>query len=114
MVRRIAVALFAVLFAFIQPLRAAEPADAKPAGVGVTVPVFEIDGPLTESPAGEELPIFGPPPASLKGTLERMGKAAKDPAVKAVVVLSERGGVGPAQIEEIRQAIGDMRKAGKD
>ena len=43
-----------------------------------------------------------------------MNKAAKDPNVKAVVLLSERSGVGLAQIEELRKAVANIRGAGKE
>src|SRR5687767_11916212 len=113
--RRFIVGLLAVFVAFVSAGRApaAAAAAAEGAGTAQAVPVFRIDGPITESPAGEELPIFAPPGDSLKDLVERMSKAAKDPAVKAVVVLSENGMAGPAQVEELRQAIGKIRAAGK-
>jgi hypothetical protein len=43
-----------------------------------------------------------------------MDKAAKDPAVKAVVIAAEHVSAGPAQVEELRQAIDQMKAGGKD
>jgi protease-4 len=106
MVRTLVVVLCSILTAFASFARGAE--------TPVTVPVFQVNGVVNESPANEELPIFGPPPTSLKDLVERMEKAAKDPAIKSVVVLSENAGVGLGQVEELRQAMGDIRKAGKD
>jgi hypothetical protein len=77
MFRRIAVAAIAAYVAFANaPVRADEPAKTS-----TVVPVFRLDGPLTERPAGEELPIFDQPGTSLKDVIERMNKASKDPAV---------------------------------
>jgi protease-4 len=125
MTRRIAVALgvsiasLALLLTRPAPAQEAAGAskdakDKKNAPAKPVIPVFVFDGPLTESPADEELPLFGPQPSSLKSMLERMGKAAGDPNVKAVVVLSERGGVGLGQIEEVRKSIANLRAAGKE
>jgi hypothetical protein len=70
------------MFAFaLPPSLYAEPipgqADAA-AGAGgaapaakVVVPVFRLDGPVTESPAGAEMSLFAPPGTSLKVLLER-------------------------------------------
>src|SRR5438067_854344 len=58
--------------------------DGKP-----VVAVFNFHGELTEKSAGEDLPIFGPPPQSLRETVEHMRKAATDANVKAVVLMSE-------------------------
>ncbi len=88
-----------------------QPAEEKPRDI---VAVFRLDGPLAEVPAGEMLPLFGPPGTSLKEVVERIGKAAEDPAVKAVVLLPDSAVVGPAQVEELRAAIERVRKKGKE
>ena len=114
MLRRLAVAVFALLFAFayLLPGRVAhaqenKTPEAAPAAQAAktVVPVFRLDGPITESPTGEEIPLFSPPGTSLKDVIERMGKAARDPSIKAVVVVAESVSAGPAQCEELRQAI---------
>jgi protease-4 len=43
-----------------------------------------------------------------------MGKAATDPAVKAVVILPETDGLGSAQVEELRSVMSQLRKHGKE
>ena len=42
------------------------------------------------------------------------GQAAEDDAVKAVVMMHEGGSIGPAQREELRQAMAKLRAAGKE
>lgn len=79
-----------------------------------SVPVFRLDGAITESPAPEGLPIFDAPGESLKDLLARMDKAAKDPAVHGVVLIINNPQLGAGQIEEIRQAVAAIRAAGKD
>jgi protease IV len=78
------------------------------------VAVFRLDGPVTEVPADELEQMFGQPGASLKDLVTRLGKAAADPAVKAVVILPETGWLGAAQIEELRAAMGAVRKQDKE
>ena len=79
-----------------------------------TVPVFDLSGQLAEQPVDNSLPIFGPQPQSLRDVVSRMDKAAKDPQVKAVVVLADDAGFGYAQAAELRQAMQNLRTAGKD
>jgi protease-4 len=96
--------------------RAALAADAPPdkAEAKAVIPVFRFDSDLTEAPAGESLPLFGEPGVTLREVVERMDKAATDPAVKAAVVMVEGGGFGLGQAEELRRAIDRLRAAGKD
>ena len=79
------------------------------------IPVFRLDGPITESPPDEMAAIFGGEKGiSLKDLVSHLRKAGKDPNVKAVVILPEGGGPGLAQAEELRQAIQQIRASGKD
>lgn len=78
------------------------------------VAVFRLDGPLTEVPTGDDLAVFGPIGTSLKELVERMDKAADDPAVKAVVILPESTSPGPGQVEELREALARIRGRGKE
>jgi protease-4 len=87
-------------------------ADAPPAKP--TVAVFTLSGPLSESPTDESLPLFGPPGTSLRDVTGRMTKAARDPNVKAVVLLADNAQLGPAQVEELRQSLALLRAANKD
>src|SRR4051794_3108694 len=98
MFRRIALALMVMLIAFVNTARAEDPAKSDTSSnaskSSAVVPVFRLDGAISERPVGEELPIFEPPGVSLKDLIERMNKAAKDPGVKAVVVVAEQPAFG--------------------
>ena len=90
----------------------AKPAEKKAADK-VVIPVFKLDGAISEAPRGEEL--FGAAGGeSLKGLVERLDKARQDPQVKAIALLLESPGLGPAQLEEVRQALDAFRAAGKE
>ena len=78
------------------------------------IAVFRLEGALTEAPAGEAFPMFGPPGTSLRELVARLGKAADDPAVKAVIILPDSVSLGQAQAEELRQAISRLRGGGKE
>ena len=93
--------------------RAEDKKDKKPAPKP-TIAVFRLGGGITEEPEDELFPFGGPPPVSLKDLVARMKKAKDDANVKALVILSEGGSVGSAQTEELRQAMGQFRSAGKD
>jgi protease-4 len=77
------------------------------------VAVFRLDGALSEPPKAEGL-FDTDRGVSLKDLVERLNKAAKDDNVKAVVMLDEGATIGTAQREELRQAMANIRKAGKD
>src|SRR5205085_10812929 len=53
------------------------------------VPIFRLDGPLSEVPEGDASQLFSVPGTSLKELVGRLAEAATDPAVKAVVLLPE-------------------------
>lgn len=78
------------------------------------IAVFRLSGPLTEVPTSEDLALFGPVGTSLKKLVERLDKAADDPAVKAVVLLPESTSPGPGQVEELREALAKIRSRGKE
>jgi protease-4 len=86
-------------------------AEEKPRNI---VPVFRLEGPLTEAPVDDTLQMFSQTGTSLKDLVKRLNKAASDPEVKAVVILPESMSVGSAQIEELRAAIALIRKKDKD
>jgi protease-4 len=79
------------------------------------VAVIRLNAPIVETPVNESLP-FGETrqPLSLKDLTARLAKARDDQAVKAVVILLESSTFGAAQAEEIRQAIAEVSKSGKD
>jgi protease-4 len=92
-----------------------KPKEEKKADAGPkTVVVFRLKTKLQESPAEDPLSLSGAKPATLKDIVGKMKKAEKDDAVKAVVLLHEGGGIGAAQVEELRQAMASLRAAGKD
>jgi protease-4 len=91
--------------------RAASPA-TQPAAKPV-IAVFELRGELSEQPMDDSLPLFGPTPPALRDIVERLGKAADDADVQAVVLLADDASIGIAQIEELRAAIQKIRAAGK-
>jgi protease-4 len=84
----------------------------KPAAKPI-IAVFQLRGDISEEPADESLPLFGPPGPSLRDVVERMTKAAADPDVKAVVILADEASFGFAQMEELRAAMQKVRAAGK-
>ena len=90
--------------------RADEKADKAAPGV---VAVFGLSGPITEAPVAEDFPFGGATGESLKSLVERMNKAAADDEVKGVVILLGGASPGPAQIEELRRVIANIRAAGK-
>src|ERR1043166_6695864 len=85
-------------------------ADEKP---GSIVAVFRLNG-LTEIPADSTFELFGEHGTSLKELVGRLNKAATDSTVKAVVIMPESPALGPAQVEELRQAMADVRKHDKE
>ena len=78
------------------------------------VPVFRLDGPVTEVPADQSFAMFGAPPTSLKEVVARLTKAANDSAVKAVVLLPDSAALGLGQVEELRAAVSLIRGHGKE
>lgn len=87
----------------------------KKEGPKAVIAVFTFDRPIVEKPPAEDFPLFSPiTPASLKDVVERMNKAKGDTNVKAVVLLLDEVSLSLAQIEEIRQAMDAIKKAGKE
>ncbi|QEH34940.1 Protease 4 [Aquisphaera giovannonii] len=89
--------------------------DAKPeAPPKPKVAVFRLGGTVQETPTDDVFNFGGEASVPLQTLVSRMDKAAGDPAVKAVVILLESPTVGSSQVEELRQAIGRIRAAGKE
>jgi protease IV len=78
------------------------------------VAVFRLAGPITESPADDTFSFGASKGVALKDLVARLKKAAADPAIKAVVLLPDGGSIGMAQVEEVRQAMKEVRSAGKE
>jgi protease-4 len=112
------VALVPLLGVGAEPEPAGKKVEAKKAEVKkadkAVIPVFRLSGTLKESPAEDTFPFGSPTSVSLKELLERLKKAKDTPEVKAVVLLPEAESVGRAQVEELRQAMKQLRDAGKD
>src|ERR1700728_4260945 len=103
--------MISALFLLVASARAqtAPVAPAKP-----EIAVFDLKGEMGETPVDDSLALFGPPPPNLRDVVARMDKAAKDPDVKAVVVLEDDADFGIGQAEELLQAMKTLRDAGKD
>jgi protease-4 len=96
-------------------LPAACSADEKKADAGPkTIAVFNLKSTLQESPVEDPLSLSAAKPVTLKDLVAHLKKAAKDDAVAAVVLLHQGGGIGTAQVEELRQAIAGLRTVQKD
>ena len=89
-------------------------AEAKPAPPKPRIAVFRLTGDVTELPPDETFSFGSVGGVSLRDLVERMKKAARDPEVKAVVILHEGGSVGAGQVEELRGAMAKVRSAGKE
>jgi len=90
-------------------LARADTKTTKPApALVLTIPV---GGELAERGGG--LPFFGQRRRSLKEILELMVKVRDDAAVSTVVLELSAFSVGTATVQEIRQAVQDLRSAGK-
>ncbi|AMV36211.1 signal peptide peptidase SppA [Planctomyces sp. SH-PL62] len=88
--------------------------EKKPEPPKPRVAVFRLSGAVKETPREEVLNLGGETSTPLWTLIERMDKAAKDPAVKAVVVILEGPSVGAAQVAEIRRAFDRLKAAGKE
>ena len=78
-----------------------------------TLPVFKLDGALSESPSELAALLGDGRPKTLYELVSRMEQAADDPDVPAVVILIESPRMGFGQTQEIRGAMGRLRQAGK-
>lgn len=101
------------LFAAAPDDKAAQPADAAEAmkPKRLSVAHVQIKGSLPEGPA---LPgLFGETLETLDGLMRRLRQAEEDDKLNAVVIHVEDLGIGWAKVNELREAIGRVRKAGK-
>ena len=80
---------------------------------GATLPVFRLDGALSESPSELAHLLGETKPQTLHELVSRLDQAAQDSQVPAVVILLESPEIGLAQTQELRQAMGRLRQAGK-
>jgi protease-4 len=99
--------------------QSSEPSESGASGSGAdqapaVIAVFKLDGVVLESPQAPDLFSLGQPQVSLLDLVRRIRAAGTDDAVKAIVILAEGARMGPAQIEEISQAISYARAKHKD
>ncbi|MBM3863334.1 MAG: signal peptide peptidase SppA [Verrucomicrobia bacterium] len=90
----------------------------EPAATTTRIPVYSLDGPLTESGVVESSLVDGPPddqrPVTHFDLIRSLSRAAKDAEVKGVAVHADNAEMNFAQLQEIRRRLLDIRKAGKD
>lgn len=110
----LAAALAAALFAPAARAQEKPEGEAKPEAPKARVAVFRLSGSIQETPRDDVLNLGGESSTPLWSLIERLDKAAKDPAVKAVVVILEGARPGQAQTAEIRAAFERLKAAGKD
>ena len=80
----------------------------------VKVPYFKLGGPIGETPKDLGMSFGGDKSVSLKELLGRLKKIREDANVPAVVISLEQPQLGLAQIQELRQAMSNIRAADKD
>lgn len=99
--------------AWVAPATAADEKKDKPKGDPVIAHI-KLSGDLDETPEGDS--PFGASAENLKARLDRIKKAKKDPAVKALLLHLEGlefGLFSFGKIEEVRRAVADFRASGK-
>lgn len=85
---------------------------AQPAGNGrVRIGWVELEGQLKERADG--LGGLGPQRPTLRGVIESLAGAAKDPTLRGLVIRLKDAQLGTTQVEEIGRAIAELRRAGK-
>jgi protease-4 len=93
----------------IKKMQAMEKAKASAAKVAY----FDISGAITERPAGFSWMAGQEDNTTLRSLLERLQKARDDKDVRAVLITIGESSLNLAQAQEIRDALVDLRKAGK-
>jgi protease-4 len=73
---------------------------------------IRLTGDLDETPSAVD-PLFGSGSESFKTKLDRLARAKSDANVKAVVLQLDDLQIGWGKLDELRKAIGDVRKGGK-
>ncbi len=78
-----------------------------------TIVHFHLSGDLVETPMEDPFGLTAGQVTSLKDLLIRMGQAKSDNSVAAVILTFDKMSCGLGQLEEIRQAIIEIKAAGK-
>jgi protease-4 len=79
----------------------------------IVIPVFKLNGAISEAGSEDGFNLSGEQPTTLRDLVAKLKQASTDNAVKAVVLMVEESGFGNAQIEELREAMERLQKAGK-
>jgi len=115
MLRTQRLAAVVVLMAALPTLAAARKATTQPAKPAVPqIALFQLSDEILERPMGVDLGFTLEPAETLYDLLHRLALARKDPNVKAVVLTFEEPIMGWAQMQELRSAVAELGKAGKD
>ena len=73
---------------------------------------IKLSGDIDESPVAEES-LFGAPGENLQSKINRIRKAARDPAVSHLLLELSDVAVGFGKLHELKTALADFRKTGK-
>jgi protease-4 len=101
----LALVALAALLAGAARLRAAD--DAAP-----TAAHIKLTGDLDEAPVSSD-PLFGGSSENFKSKLDRIRKAAKDDAVKALYLEIDGLSIGWGKLDELTRAVAEFRRTGK-
>lgn len=94
--------------------RADDKVDAKDKkAVEIVVPVFSLQSSYTESPAGEDL-FGGGASESFRAMLARLKQVRDAENVRGMVLFADSTGLGNGQLEEVREALAEIKQAGKN
>jgi protease-4 len=78
------------------------------------VAYIELSGPITEKPPAFSFFVTGDIPSPLRDVINRLHKAQNDKEVRAVLLtIGADMSMGLAQAQEIRETLGELRRAGK-
>jgi protease-4 len=82
-------------------------------GGGAQYLALELSGELPEEPAGGLAGLLESQPPSLRGVVEAVDRAAKDPAIKGLLLRVGSLDAGWARVAELREALLRFRRSGK-
>jgi protease-4 len=107
---------FALVFAIVALGAGAASAETPKSGekAKASVAVFRLSGALVEAPQDQAFPFGDNKVISLHELIDRLKKAEGDKDVKAVAMSLESIELGWAQVEELREAMSQLRAAGKE
>lgn len=80
---------------------------------GDLVLTLDLRSGMGDQPSQGAFAGFGGAQLSTVDVVQKLNAAGADKAVKGLLIRANTGGMAPAQSEEIRSAIADLRKAGK-